>query len=108
MKHKSKKIPKRQQNSIFWVYGYHATVAALRNPNRRKSELLLTTDAQKRVTQEKDFEVLNTISWQGIVIDEAQAITIGIIEVATSLTLSVPLGIASMAITGMPEEEKLD
>ena len=41
-------------------------------------------------------------------IDEAQAITIGIVEVATSLTLSVPMGILSMGITGMPEEEKLD
>ena len=41
-------------------------------------------------------------------IDEAQAITIGIVEVATSLTLSVPIGILSMGITGMPEEEKLD
>ena len=38
-------------------------------------------------------------------IDEAQAITIGIVEVATSLTLSVPMGILSMGITGMPEEE---
>ena len=41
-------------------------------------------------------------------IDEAQAITIGIVEVATSLTLSVPMGIFSMGITGMPEEEKSD
>ena len=41
-------------------------------------------------------------------IDEAQAITIGIVEVATSLTLSVPMGILSMGLTGMPEEEKLD
>jgi len=41
-------------------------------------------------------------------IDEAQAITIGIVEVATSLTISVPMGILSMGITGMPEEEKLD
>ena len=41
-------------------------------------------------------------------IDEAQAITIGIVEVATSLTLSVPMGILSMGITGMPEEEEID
>ena len=58
MKNKSRKIPKRQQNSIFWVYGYHATVAALRNINRRKNELLLTTDAQKKIIQEKDLYLL--------------------------------------------------
>ena len=40
-------------------------------------------------------------------IDEAQAITIGIVEVATSLTLSVPMGILSMGITGMPEELRI-
>ena len=61
MKNKSRKVPKRQQNSIFWVYGYHATVAALKNPNRRKNELLLTTDAQKRIAQEKDLDALNKI-----------------------------------------------
>ena len=61
MKNKSRKIPKRQQNSIFWVYGYHATVAALRNPNRRKNELLLTADAQKRLVQEKNLEILSEI-----------------------------------------------
>ena len=61
MKNKSRKVAKRQQNSIFWVYGYHATVAALKNPNRRKNELLLTTDAQKRIAQEKDLDVLNKV-----------------------------------------------
>ena len=61
MKNKSRKIPKRQQNSIFWVYGYHATVAALRNINRRKNELLLTTDAQKKIIQEKDLNILSEI-----------------------------------------------
>jgi 23S rRNA (guanosine2251-2'-O)-methyltransferase len=61
MKNKSRKVPKRQQNSIFWVYGYHATVAALRNTNRRKNELLLTSDTQKRLTQEKDLEILSEI-----------------------------------------------
>ena len=61
MKHKSRKVPKRQQNSIFWVYGYHATVAALRNPNRRKNELLLTADTQKRLAQEKGIEILREI-----------------------------------------------
>ena len=61
MKNKSRKVPKRQQNSIFWVYGYHATVAALRNPNRKKNELLLTTDAQKRLVKEKGLEILSEI-----------------------------------------------
>ena len=61
MNNKSRKIPKRQQNSIFWVYGYHATVAALRNINRRKNELLLTTDAQKKIIQEKDLNILSEI-----------------------------------------------
>ena len=61
MKNKSRKIPKRQQNSIFWVYGYHATVAALRNINRRKNELLLTTDAQKKIILEKDLNILSEI-----------------------------------------------
>ena len=61
MKNKSRKIQKRQQNSIFWVYGYHATVAALRNPNRRKNELLLTADTEKRLAQEKGIEILSDI-----------------------------------------------
>ena len=61
MKNKSGKSPKRHQNSIFWIYGYHATVAALRNPLRRKYELLITVDAQKRVSQEKDFEILSEV-----------------------------------------------
>ena len=61
MKNKSRKSAKRQQNSIFWIYGYHATLAALRNPQRRKYELLITSDAQKRVSQEKDFHILNKV-----------------------------------------------
>ena len=61
MKNKSRKVPKRQQNLIFWIYGYHATIAALRNPNRRKNELLLTSDAQKRIVQEKGLEILNEV-----------------------------------------------
>ena len=61
MKNKSRKSPKRQQNSIFWIYGYHATVAALRNPNRRKYELLITADAQKKISQEKNFEDINEV-----------------------------------------------
>ena len=61
MKNKSRKIQKRQQNSIFWVYGYHATVAALQNPNRRKNELLLTADTEKRLAQEKGIEILSDI-----------------------------------------------
>tara|TARA_B100000700_G_scaffold210913_1_gene231801 strand:+ start:237 stop:998 length:762 start_codon:yes stop_codon:yes gene_type:complete len=61
MKKRSKKTQKRQQNHIFWIYGYHATVAALRNPNRRKNELLLTADTQKKLAQEKGIEILSEI-----------------------------------------------
>ena len=61
MKNKSRKSAKRQQNSIFWIYGYHATLAALRNPHRRKYELLITSDAQKRISEENDFSVLNKV-----------------------------------------------
>ena len=61
MKNKFRKVAKRQPNSIFWLYGYHATVAALRNPNRRKNELLLTADTQKRLAQEKGLEILSEI-----------------------------------------------
>ena len=57
MKKRSKKTQKRQQNHIFWIYGYHATVAALKNPNRRKIKLLLTIDAQKKIVQEKDLNI---------------------------------------------------
>ena len=57
MKKRSKKTQKRQQNQIFWIYGYHATVAALKNPNRRKNELFLTPDAQKKVVQEKSLNI---------------------------------------------------
>ena len=56
MKNKSRKSQKRPQNSGFWIYGYHATVAALRNPNRRKSEILLTVDTQKKMSQEKGLD----------------------------------------------------
>ncbi len=35
----------------------------------------------------------------------AQAVTIGILEVATSLTLSVPLGMGAMAMTGLPDRD---
>ena len=61
MKKRSKKTQKRQQNHVFWIYGYHATVAALKNPNRRKNELLLTVDTRKRLVQEKDLEILSKI-----------------------------------------------
>ena len=61
MKNKSRKSAKRLQNSFFWIYGYHATLAALRNPHRRKYELLITSDAQKRISEENDFRVLNKI-----------------------------------------------
>ena len=57
MKKRSKKTQKRQQNHIFWIYGYHATVAALKNPNRRKIKLLLTIDTQKKIVQEKDLNI---------------------------------------------------
>ncbi len=61
MKNKSRKSAKRQQNSIFWIYGYHATLAALRNPQRTNYELLITSDAQKRISEEKDFSLLNKV-----------------------------------------------
>ena len=57
MKKRSKKTQKRQQNHIFWIYGYHATVAALKNPNRRKIKLILTIDTQKKIVQEKDLNI---------------------------------------------------
>ena len=65
MKNKSRKSAKRQQNSIFWIYGYHATLAALRNPHRRKYELLITSDAQKRISEENDFRVFIPIFLYG-------------------------------------------
>ena len=61
MKNKSGKTQKRLKNSIFWIYGYHATVAALRNSNRRKYELLITLDAQKRISQENNLNALNEV-----------------------------------------------
>ena len=61
MKNKSGKTQKRLKNSIFWIYGYHATVAALRNSNRRKYELLITLDAQKRISQENNLNALKEV-----------------------------------------------
>ena len=53
MKNKSKKSHKKQQNLDFWIYGYHATVAALSNNNRQKIQLLLTIDVQRKISKEK-------------------------------------------------------
>ena len=47
MSKRSKKLPKKRQNSDYWIYGHHAVVGALMNENRVKYEVYFTTEAEK-------------------------------------------------------------
>lgn len=52
MKNRQKKSPKKGHYQDYWMYGYHAVSAALVNPNRAKSELMVTTEVNKRLKTE--------------------------------------------------------
>ena len=52
MKNRQKKSPKKGHYHDYWMYGYHAVSAALINTNRIKSELMVTTEVNKRLKTE--------------------------------------------------------
>ena len=49
MSKRSKKLPKKRQNSDYWIYGHHAVVGALINNNRVKYEVYFTSEAEKKL-----------------------------------------------------------
>lgn len=56
MKNRFKKLPKKRQNSDYWIYGHHAVVGALMNDNRIKYEINFTIEAEKKLFQEVDIK----------------------------------------------------
>ena len=56
MKNRYKKLPKKRQNSDYWIYGHHAVVGALINESRIKYELNFTIEAEKKLIQEVDIK----------------------------------------------------
>ena len=52
MSKRSKKLPKKRQNSDYWIYGHHAVVGALMNENRVKYEVYFTSEAEKKLKNE--------------------------------------------------------
>ena len=61
MSKRSKKPPKKRQNSDYWIYGHHAVVGALMNDNRVKYEVYFTSEAEKKLKNEIKLENLNVI-----------------------------------------------
>ena len=62
MSKRSKKLPKKRQNSDYWIYGHHAMVGALLNENRVKYEVYFTSEAEKKLKNEIKQENLNILS----------------------------------------------
>ncbi len=62
MSKRSKKLPKKRQNSDYWIYGHHAVVGALMNENRVKYEVNFTSEAEKKLKNEIKLENTNIIS----------------------------------------------
>ena len=61
MQNRYKKLPKKRQNSDYWIYGHHAVVGALKNENRIKYELNFTIEAEKKLILELDLKKLTFI-----------------------------------------------
>ena len=62
MSKRSKKLPKKRQNSDYWIYGHHAVVGALLNDNRVKYEVYFTSEAEKKLRSEVKLENYNIIT----------------------------------------------
>ena len=62
MSKRSKKLPKKRQNSDYWIYGHHAVAGALMNDNRVKYEVYFTSEAEKKLKSEVKLENLNIIT----------------------------------------------
>jgi len=58
MKNRYQKLPKKRQNSGYWIYGHHAVVGAITNKNRIKYELNFTIEAKKKLIHEVDIKKL--------------------------------------------------
>ena len=56
MKNRFKKLPKKRQNSDYWIYGHHAVIGALNNNNREKYEINFTFEAEKKLIQKVDIK----------------------------------------------------
>ena len=56
MSKRSKKLPKKRQNSDYWIHGHHAVVGALTNDNRIKYEICFTSEAEKKLRGEVKLE----------------------------------------------------
>ena len=52
MSKRRKKLPKKRQNSDYWIYGHHAVVGALSNKNRHKYEIYFTPEAERKLRKE--------------------------------------------------------
>ena len=59
MSKRSKKLPKKRQNSDYWIYGHHAVVGALMNQNRVKYEVYFTSEAEKKLKNKIKLENIN-------------------------------------------------
>ena len=61
MKNRYKKLPKKRQNSDYWIYGHHAVVGALMNDSRVKYEINFTMEAEKKLNQEINIKEFSFI-----------------------------------------------
>ena len=64
MSKRSKKLPKKRQNSDYWIYGHHAVVGALMNENRVKYEVYFTSEAEKKLKNEIKLNNINVIPFK--------------------------------------------
>ena len=64
MSKRSKKLPKKRQNSDYWIYGHHAVVGALMNENRVKYEVYFTSEAEKKLKNEIKLDNINVITFK--------------------------------------------
>ena len=62
MSKRSKKLPKKRQNSDYWIYGHHAVIGALMNDNRVKYEVYFTSEAEKKLKAEIKIENKDVIT----------------------------------------------
>ena len=56
MSKRRKKLPKKRQNSDYWIYGHHAVVGALLNKNRQKYEIYFTPEAERKLRKEVSLD----------------------------------------------------
>ena len=64
MSKRSKKLPKKRQNSDYWIYGHHAVVGALMNENRVKYEVYFTSEAEKKLRRIQSIFLFKFIPFQ--------------------------------------------